>query len=161
MISFNFGAWDTARQVSSAGGTLLPEYVENLKNITDFLMTTKAGKNGKLIYVLTTPSANTKECCLANHSDHVHGFGTPSCPSIIRQYNDAAKKVMASYSPKITIDNLWSWANKHCCGSDDCWYNSCDFQPGNNTCQVHFPGSNGWQYLAQNVSATVKVVLNS
>jgi hypothetical protein len=59
VISFNFGAWDTARQTSGAGGTPLPEYTQNLKNITEFLMTTKAGKTGKLIYVLTTPSANT------------------------------------------------------------------------------------------------------
>ena len=161
VISFNFGAWDTARQQSGAGGTSLPKYTDNLKNITDFLMTTKAGKKGKLIYVLTTPSANTKECCPANHSDPIHGLGTLSCPSIIRQYNDAARQVMASYTPKITIDNLWSWANGHCCGSEDCWYTSCDFQPGNNTCQVHFPGANGWQYLAQNVSATVKEILKS
>ena len=162
VISFNFGAWDTARQTSGAGGTPLPEYAQNLKKITEFLVTTKAGKTGKLIYVLTTPSANTKECCPANHScSRIHGFGTLSCPSIIRQYNDVAKQVMASFSPMITIDNLWSWANKHCCGSEDCWYKSCDFQPGNDTCQVRFPGSNGWQYLAQNVSATVREVLNS
>ena len=46
VISFNFDAWDTARQASGAGGTPLSEYIQNLKNITEFLMTTKAGKTG-------------------------------------------------------------------------------------------------------------------
>lgn len=161
VISYNFGAWDTARQPSGAGGTPLPTYVDNLRNITEILMKIKAGRNGKLIYVLTTPSANIKACCPANKSsiDPVHGLRMLSCPLLIRQYNDAAVKLVSSYTPKITVDNLWSWVNEHCCGSEDCWFTSCDFQPEHGTCNVHFDGDDGWEYLAKNVSATVKELL--
>lgn len=135
VISYNFGAWDTARQPSGAGGTPLTKYIDNLKNITDFLMKTKAGKMGRLVYVLTTPSANIKACCPANHSAG-HDLGTLSCPSVIRAYNDAAIKLLSGYTPKIHIDNLWSWVNLHCCGTESCWYTLCDFQPEHGTCDA-------------------------
>jgi len=56
-----FGMFGLAtRDYSGAGGSPLPTYVDNL---TEFLMKTKAGRNGKLIYVLTTPSADIKVRC--------------------------------------------------------------------------------------------------
>lgn len=162
IITFNFGAWDTARQKSGAGGTPLPKYISNLKNISEKLLQTKAGKTGKLIYLLTTPSANINACCPANHTHQENNFGTLSCPSLIRQYNAAAVEMLQALKVPavINIDNVWSWINEHCCGAEDCWYTSCDFQPEHGSCDVHFDGANGWEYLAQNVSATVKEVLH-
>lgn len=43
-------------------------------------MTTKAGRSGKLVYISTTPSANTKPCCPANKS--TGNLDTLSCPYI-------------------------------------------------------------------------------
>merc|ERR1712003_544988 len=54
---------------------------------------------------------------------------------------------------------MWAWVSRHCCGSDDCSYDSCDFQPYHKACNVHFDGADGWDYLAQNLSATVRSVI--
>ena len=38
-------------------------YIARLANITAQLQRTKAARNGKLIFVLTTPSPQVRECC--------------------------------------------------------------------------------------------------
>jgi len=173
IITYNFGAWDTARQPGmKTGGTPLPQYIENLRNITAALKETRAYSLGRVVYVLTTPSDNRHDnatsCCPSKQHLYPGTLGTLSCPTVIKAYNDAAVAMLQEEFPKVQIDNLFAWVNLHCCGSEDCFYKSCDFQPRAGrplSCNVHFngldkDGHTGWEYLARNVSGTIKTLLH-
>lgn len=155
VISFNFGANDTQTAHTSDFDGALVTYEINLKNLTKSLVSTKAAKKGKLIFVLTTPTANSSDCC-PNLSSVVPKVSV--CPIVVPAFNGRARYVMKRYR-NIVIDDLWGWVNLHCCQHEDCQYLSCDLQPSPPPCQVDFTGANGWDYLATNVSAVVKKVL--
>lgn len=153
VISFNFGLTDIEVNVD------IIDYQVNLKNMTTSFATTKAAKNGGLIFVLTTPTANSTDCCPTNDSL----VTTKLCPRSIEEFNAKARQTMLLFQLKfkihVTIDDLWGWVNLHCCHHQECQYESCDFQPSPPPCQTDFNGANGWEYLALNVSNTVKHIL--
>lgn len=166
VISFNFG-------INDIPNNDILSYEVNLKNMTDILIKTKAAKAGKLIFVLTTPVSNSTSCCPQKSqgitqkrsllsetpvTNHQISF----CPFDTETYNDKARVVMGLYRQQkvdIIIDDLWSWANLYCCHLEDCTYAYCDIQPSPPDCPVEFNGLNGWDYLATNVSMTVRKVL--
>jgi hypothetical protein len=157
VISFNFGIWDIARNgdLKDDNGT----YGINLMNITSWLMTSTLAYNGKtkLIFTLTTPTANTSDCC----PSQVSGPGIKACLTDIISYNRIATDTLTRYFKGVIIDDLYGRINKRCCGRESCSYDSCAIQPHTaHQCQVYF-SAEGWNVLALNVSTTVKNVLNN
>ena len=72
VVTYNFGAWNINMQdcnltknatTGAYTDPALEMYITELANVTATLLKTKAGKTGKLAFVLTTPSPQTKECC--------------------------------------------------------------------------------------------------
>ena len=53
-------------------------------------MTTKAGRSGKLVYILTTPSTNINSCCPPNKN--IDNLGTLICPYIAMNVLATVKK---------------------------------------------------------------------
>ena len=155
VISFNFGLQDSTKTRESDIAT----YGINMNNITLYLTQTKAGKNGKLISVLTTPTANTSCCSNSTNTTNTGPNGLP-CPYTIKNYNDMIYKVM-QYFHSITIEDLFSSVNLACCHHSECFFDYCDLYQSSNSssCLTNFTRE-GWDRLANNVSTTVRKVLH-
>merc|ERR1712167_60249 len=97
---------------------------------------TKAARNGKLVFVLTTPSPQSPECCDdPSHAPVVPGtLGTHTCVKRTRVYNAAARALLEPMG--VNILDLYSWVAKKCPTPYD--YN-CSIQTmkKGDPCQVH------------------------
>jgi hypothetical protein len=90
IISYNFGAWNIGSADCNASKTAngsyvdpaLEQYISQLVNITQQLQRTKAAKNNKLIFVLTTPSPQIPECCDDPSSTTPGSLGTHTCVKV-------------------------------------------------------------------------------
>jgi len=151
IITYNHGLWDTGRSSAPTpslveadrSGENVAKYVDALKAETDILMKTRAAREGRLAFILTTPVANIPVCCPMNvtlPSGSRRSLLTLSCPSLVRKYNEAAIELLATYEPRIHIIDLHGYVNNYCCGSDSCWYTECELQPYQASCNVHFNG---------------------
>lgn len=154
VISFNFGIWDIAQngQLKDSNAT----YGIHLINITRWLMAYNA--TTKLIFTLTTPTANTSDCC----PSQISGDGIKACLDDIISYNKIASETLTQISRgKVVIDDLYGRVNRKCCGQENCSYDHCVIQPPHHDqCPVYF-SSDGRNILALNVSTTVENVLNN
>ena len=154
VISFNFGLNDSIKTTDKD----IARYGLGIKNMTRYLMHTKAGRNGKLISILTTPTANTS-CCpnttINTGLNHLNDF---PCPYTIKSYNSELSEVISYFSPPITIADLYSSVNLRCCYHHDCFFDSCNLYLNSSTCPTNFT-LQGWDFLATNLSVTVLQVL--
>lgn len=170
LVSFNFGMWDAAAKKAASGNAT---YGGVIQNITEYILS-KTMNETKVIFVLTTPTPSITACCRtaecrpskSSVSSNLYSTMIIPCPSCIKLYNLKAKRALSSmFGSKVTIVDLWSWVNRKCCHEEDCSYDYCSIQPTknhfhNSQCPVYFSDPDGWNYLALNVSATVKNVLN-
>ena len=158
VISFNFGMWDIALNRDLKDG--MATYTQNLKNITIHLIDQTMVNIGKtkIIFTLTTPTSNTSVCC-PSQSPHRHGITV--CSSDVDHYNGAANYILHNFI-NVTINDLWGWVNKNCCGQANCTYEHCKIQPPHSPrqCQVYFSVPEGWEYLACDIATAVKRALN-
>ena len=76
----------------------LQRYTAQLANVTATLLKTRAGKAGRLAFVLTTPSPQTKECCTDPSDPAVPGMmGTETCVKRTVVFNQAARALLREY----------------------------------------------------------------
>lgn len=145
VVSFGFGAYEAARpNIFNATNAT---YISALSNITEYILKNTKSET-KVIFVLTPPIANTSHCC--------------PCPCDIDIFNSVATRLFQGYyRGKVIIDDVWSWINRYCCHEDNCYYDRCSIQPIKlcSHCRINF-SDNGWEYMAKNVSQTVKSALN-
>ena len=178
VISYNFGAWDidssdcNLTKNASSGLYLdarLAQYIERLTNITKQLQATKAAKNGKLVFVLTTPSPQTPECCddpkqQVQEQEQAQeqaqaaawvGTGTHTCVKRTVAFNTAAKALLVPMGIKIL--DLYAWVGKRC---PTPYEYDCGIQTmkKGDPCQVHFDNPRGWEYVAQGYAAGIRKV---
>eukprot|EP00118_Oscarella_pearsei_P025183 m.307676 g.307676 ORF g.307676 m.307676 type:complete len:223 (+) comp42611_c0_seq1:53-721(+) len=122
LISFNFGLHDLANDSEHVA---VEVYSENLQNITNRLIATKA----KVLWVDTTPVPNTK-------------VEPPRSDEDVVKYNEAAATVMKKLN--VPIDDLHGWVEAKC-GEH---YKTCPgIQLEGN---VHFDPA-GYEYLVQSL----------
>ena len=152
VISFNFGLNDSVKTPTDSA---IARYGLNIKDIAAYLMKTKAGKNGKLISILTIPTANTS--CCPNTTISTGPMELP-CPYNIKSYNYEIRQVVTYFVPFITIEDLFSTVNLACCHHSDCFFDSCTLFLNSSGCPTNFT-LQGWDFLANNVSFTVREVL--
>ena len=168
VVSYNFGAWDIdssdCNLTKNASGIYMDEgleiYVERLANITSQLQKTKAAKNGKLIFVLTTPSPQVPECCDDPSAVPVAPgqLGTHTCTKRTAVFNEAAKALLVPLGVKIL--DLYAWVGKRC---PTPYTYDCTIQTmkKGDPCQVHFDNPHGWEYVAQGYAQGIKSIVEA
>lgn len=174
-ISFNHGLWDTNRFLPKAarerGQSLKPEaeqlaiYERALGHIADALHATRAGREGTLIFVLTTPTPEIPECCPDGFGDAARGatggrrLQTVSCVHTIREYNAAAVRLLLRYRPPVHIVDAHGAVSERCCGSRECTFEACSLLAEKSGCPVHYETDEGRALLAGVVASAAAEAL--
>jgi hypothetical protein len=171
IISYNFGAWDIGSSdcnlTKDASGQYLDarleEYISRLANITAQLKHTRAGRNGNLVFVLTTPSPDVPECCddpKVSPAGHFRAAtGTHTCVKRTIVFNEAARALLVQLGG-IHILDLYAFVAQKCPTpyTYDC---SIQTMKKGDPCQVHFDNPLGWEYVAHGYAAGIQRIFHN